>query len=153
LIAIDEADAQRVLDHIDSAIAVAADRMRTTPEPLPVILVGGGSVLLGDELPGVLAVHRPPHCEVANAVGAAIAQVSGSCERIYPLARVAREHALAEVTAEARQLAVEAGAHPDTVEVVDVEEVAMAYLPDAQTRIKVRVVGDLRTVVDSALHR
>lgn len=152
-VGIDSATAQRVLQHIDSRIAVAADRLRASAAPLPVILVGGGSVLLGDELPGELAVHRPPHFEVANAVGAAIAQVSGSCERIFALARVPREEALAEVIAEARELAVAAGADPDSVQIVDVEEVAMAYLPDAQTRIKVRVVGSLRMAVTDALHR
>lgn len=150
LVAIDAGTAIQVMEHIDERIAAAADRMRAGPAPLPVLLVGGGSVLLGSALPGGLEVHLPPHFEVANAVGAAIAQVSGSCERIFPLARVAREDALAEVSQLARDAAVSAGAEPDSVRIVDIEEVAMAYLPDAQTRIKVRAVGELGMVMADA---
>lgn len=147
------AEARAILDHIDHAIADAADRMRTSAAPLPVVIVGGGSILLGDSLPGVAEVHRPPHFEVANAVGAAIAQVGGTCERILSLARISRDEAIAQVTAAATEQAVAAGADPDTVQIVDVEEVAMAYLPDAQTRFKARAVGTIAPEVAHALHR
>lgn len=144
---------RRALDHVEEEIADAVDLMRTSPEPLPVVLVGGGSILLRDRLPGASEVLRPPHYEVANAVGAAIAQVGGVCEQIHSLAVGTRDEAVAQVRAGAEAAAVAAGADPATVHVVDVEEVAMAYLPGAQTRIKVRAVGDLRMEREHALHR
>jgi len=51
------------------------DAMKTSAADIPVYLVGGGSILAPDELVGVSRVHRFPHYDVANAVGAAIAQV------------------------------------------------------------------------------
>lgn len=39
------------------------------------VAVGGGAPLCGDSLAGASSVVRPRHAAVANAVGAAIAQV------------------------------------------------------------------------------
>ena len=44
---------------------------------------------------------------------------------------------------EATRKAIEAGADPTTVQVVDVEEVPLSYLPSNAARIRVKVVGDL----------
>ena len=38
---------------IATEIADVVERMRTSPDPLPVVAVGGGSILLPDELPGL----------------------------------------------------------------------------------------------------
>jgi hypothetical protein len=38
---------------------------------------------------------------------------------------------------------VAAGARAETIEVVDVEDVPLAYLPGNATRVRVKVVGDL----------
>jgi len=51
------------------------DAMKTSCQDVPVYLVGGGSILAPDVLAGISRVHRFPHFDVANAVGAAIAQV------------------------------------------------------------------------------
>lgn len=52
------------------------DAMKTSPEPIPAYLVGGGAFLAPDELQGISKVIKLPHAGVANAIGAAIAQVS-----------------------------------------------------------------------------
>ena len=60
---------------IKSMLQETLDAMKTSAMDIPVYLVGGGSILAPDELVGVSRVHRFPHFDVANAVGAAIAQV------------------------------------------------------------------------------
>ena len=42
---------------------------------VPVIVVGGGAGLCGAALKGASKIVKPPHADVANAVGAAIPQV------------------------------------------------------------------------------
>ncbi|OWQ83792.1 hydantoinase subunit beta [Roseateles aquatilis] len=120
----------------------AVERMRTSAEPLPVIVVGGGSILLGDELRGQ-PVTTPPHFGCANAVGAAMAQVSGEVDRVMDLDKFSREEAIAIVREAAETRAVAAGAARDTLAVIDVEDVPLAYIGGNATRIRVRVVGDL----------
>jgi N-methylhydantoinase A/oxoprolinase/acetone carboxylase beta subunit len=86
---------------------------------------------------------KPPHFEAANAVGAAIAQISGEVDRVYSLEGLTREQALDDAKSEASAKAVEAGADPGTIAIVDVEDVPLAYLPGNATRIRVKAVGDL----------
>jgi len=133
---------QQALAAIAEIVDTACDRMLLTPEPVPVLVVGGGSILVGDHI-GRLSATRPPYYQVANAVGAAIAQISGEIDRVYALADVSREQALANAKDEAMRRAVDAGAAPDSVQIVDVEEVPLAYLPSNATRIHVKAVGDL----------
>ena len=55
-----------------------------------------------------------------------------------------REKALERAKEEAAALAVEAGAVPETVEIIDVEDVPLAYYPGNTCRVKVKAAGDLR---------
>ncbi|MFI6393682.1 hydantoinase/oxoprolinase N-terminal domain-containing protein [Nonomuraea sp. NPDC050540] len=127
------------LKDIEARVAEAVDRMRTSPAPLPVVLVGGGSILI-DTLPGFADVRRPDHFEVANAVGAAIAQVGGEVDRVFS---GPREAVLREAKDEATARAERAGARTGSVRIVDVEELPLAYLPGDATRVRVKAVGDL----------
>ncbi|WP_158891124.1 hydantoinase/oxoprolinase N-terminal domain-containing protein [Amycolatopsis anabasis] len=132
------------LDRIAADAADAVDRMRTSAEPLPVVAVGGGSVLLPDELAGVGEVHRPEHYAVANAIGAAIAQIGGEVDRVYAIEPGQRNSVIAEAKQEAVDRAVAAGASPSTVDIVDFDEVPIPYLPGNATRIRAKAVGELQ---------
>ncbi len=110
---------------------------------MPMVLVGGGSVLLPDSLPGFDTVVRPEEFAVANAIGAAIAQVSGEIDRIYSGDQTSRDLMLGEAREEAIAQAVAAGADPDSVSVVEVDELPIAYLPGNAVRVRVKAVGDL----------
>ncbi|MBM7774704.1 N-methylhydantoinase A/oxoprolinase/acetone carboxylase beta subunit [Actinokineospora baliensis] len=132
-----------VLDHMSREIAAAVDRMRTSSIPLPVVAVGGGNILVPEVLDGSGKVHRPEHSGVANAIGAAIAQVGGEVDRMFAVAVGTREAVLDAAKQEAVDRAVAAGARPQTVQIVEVEEVPLAYLPGNVTRIRVKAVGDL----------
>ena len=140
---LDPRTVQSVLDRIQTMLSDAVDRMFLSPEPVPVIVVGGGSILALSEMAG-LPVIKPDHYQVANAVGAAIAQISGEVDRVYALAETPRAAALEDARSEATRRAIDAGADPASVEIVDVEDVPLAYLPGNATRVRVKAVGGLR---------
>lgn len=127
---------------IMSMLEDCVERSRLSPDPLPVIVVGGGSILVDGPIGG-LEVIKPNHFAVANAVGAAIAQVSGEVDRVYALAEIGRDQALADAKERATEAAVAAGALRSSIEIVDVEDVPLAYLPGNATRVRVKAVGEL----------
>jgi N-methylhydantoinase A/oxoprolinase/acetone carboxylase beta subunit len=139
---LDAASVERCIERMQDKLSAAVDRVRTSDARVPLLIVGGGSVLARERL-GDLVATRPPHHAVANAVGAAMAQVSGECDRLFELTQTTREAAIAEATAEARQAAIDGGARAETLAVIDVEDLPLAYLAGNTTRIRVKVVGDL----------
>jgi N-methylhydantoinase A/oxoprolinase/acetone carboxylase beta subunit len=132
----------RTQARIAAMLEDCVERSRLSPEPLPVIVVGGGSILVDGSIGG-LEVIKPNHYAVANAVGAAIAQVSGEVDRVYALAEIGREQALNDAKQRAVSAAVAAGALADSIEIVDVEDVPLAYLPGNATRVRIKAVGEL----------
>ncbi|QJX08105.1 hydantoinase/oxoprolinase N-terminal domain-containing protein [Rhizobium brockwellii] len=134
---------ETALDTIHRMADEAVDRMKTSAEPLPVILVGGGSILISRDLPSASRVIRPENASVANAIGAAIAQVGGEVDRIFSLEGTSRDIVLGGAKREAEERAVKAGAEAGTVKIMDIEEVPLAYLPGSATRIRVKAIGDL----------
>ena len=89
------------------------------------------------------SIIRPGHFGVANALGAAIAQVSGQIERVYSLDAVSREEAVSDAKGIACDEAVKAGAERKSIRIVEVEDIPLAYLPGNATRIRVKAVGEL----------
>ena len=135
---------ERVRERVRAAVTGAVTKLRTGPESVPVVVVGGGSFLVPGELEGVSELHRPDHYDVANAVGVATAQVSGYSDRLYDLGEWSREAAVADATARATADAVDNGAVEESVRVLGVETVSMAYVPGEIVRVTVDVAGDLR---------
>jgi N-methylhydantoinase A/oxoprolinase/acetone carboxylase beta subunit len=129
----------RAVRVVHDRIAEAIDRMKTDAGDVPVVAVGGGSFLVPERMPGVSRVVRVPHHPVANAVGAAIAQVSGELDQVFQ--NMTRERAIAEARRLAEDRAVRAGADRATLQVVEVEDIPLAYLPGNSLRTRVRVVG------------
>ncbi|MBO67554.1 MAG: hydantoinase subunit beta [Acidiferrobacteraceae bacterium] len=134
---------ENVNQKIQEMVSVAVDRMKTSAALVPAVIVGGGSILVQDHIEGTSNILKPENYSVANAIGAAIAQVGGETDRVFSLAEMSRDEALAQAKNEATERAVSAGANADTIEIVDVEEVPLAYLPGNATRIMVKAVGDL----------
>jgi N-methylhydantoinase A/oxoprolinase/acetone carboxylase beta subunit len=132
------------LARIHAMIEEGVDRMKTDAAPVPLVAVGGGSFLVPSRLAGIAKVVHVPHQAVANAVGAAIAQVSGEADQIFQ--NLSREAAIAEARRLAEERAVAAGADPATLAVVEIEDLPLAYLPGNSLRTRVRVVGDIRSV-------
>ena len=127
---------------IERRLSDAVDRSRLSPDPIPLIAVGGGSILMPERLCG-LPVICPQHFAAANAIGAAIAQVSGEVDRIFSLEKLSREEALAQAEQDARLRAIAVGALADSIIVTEREDVPLAYLRGNATRVRVKVVGDM----------
>lgn len=119
------------------------DRLKTSAADIPVVLVGGGSILVPKNLKGASQVMTPEHAAVANAVGAAVAQVGGEVDRIVSYEKDGRDETLRELERVASEQAVAAGADPKSIRVVDVDETYLAYMPGNHAQVRVKVVGDL----------
>jgi N-methylhydantoinase A/oxoprolinase/acetone carboxylase beta subunit len=141
---VQRSQAPTVMQLVRQRVAETIDQVKTSATAMPVVLVGGGSILIHGNLPDVSEIVRPENYQVANAIGAAIAQVSGEVDHVRSLDGLTRADLLREAEVQASARAVEAGAERATLEVVESEDVPLAYLPGNATRVRVKVVGSLR---------
>lgn len=136
-------DVRRVApDANGEALARAVDRARADLGAPPVVAVGrddGGIVL--DHVPGIGRVLRPDGGDVAAAIGAAIARVTGDADRICADRPDKRRDALEAARDAAIARAVHAGADPAAVQVVEVAEAPLTYDVEPTVRIRVKVAG------------
>jgi hypothetical protein len=107
----------------------------------PVLAVGRDRDIVPNRLRGLGPVIRPAAGEVAAAVGAAIAEVTGRADRISQDRPDRQQEALEAAREEAIALAVHAGADPDRLHVVGVDEKPLTYDVEPVVRIGVTVAG------------
>lgn len=138
---LDAATCKRVFDEAARLAEEAIDRMKTESGDVPLIAVGGGAFLVPDKMAGVSQVIHVQHGDCANAVGAAIAQVSGECDQIFK--DLSRVDAIAAAQGIANDRAVAAGADRKSLQTIESEDMPLAYLPGNSVRVRVRVVGDV----------
>ncbi len=141
---LDEDFARKAMAAITELVEDAIDAMKVSSDDVDVILVGGGSIVLPAAMAGARTVAKPGHGGVANAIGSAISKVSGTYEQLVDYNETPREQALEQAKAEAVELAVAAGAIRETVEIIDMEDVPLAYYPGNTCRVKIKAAGDLR---------
>ncbi|KAI0072072.1 DUF917-domain-containing protein [Panus rudis PR-1116 ss-1] len=134
-----EAEIKRKLERI-------IDKMKTSPEDVTVLLVGGGSIIVPPSLAGVGELIHPPFFDVANAVGAAMAKVAGEIDTIEFLQGRVISDVIEEIKSRAITQAIEAGADPDSVEVVEVNNLPVQYVTNQATRIIVKAAGELSPI-------
>jgi N-methylhydantoinase A/oxoprolinase/acetone carboxylase beta subunit len=140
---IEQEFAEKAYAQIAEMTEVAIDRMKTSAGEATLVLVGGGSVIIPDTLKGVKEIIRDENGAVANAIGASISQIGGQYEQIYIYSQISREEALKDAEEKANEQAALAGAIKETIELVEVEEIPLAYHPDNATRLRIKVVGNL----------
>jgi N-methylhydantoinase A/oxoprolinase/acetone carboxylase beta subunit len=138
---LDSATCKKVFAEAARLSEEAIDRMKTEAGDIKLIAVGGGAFLIPDKMPGVSEVIHVEHGDCANAVGAAIAQVSGECDQIFK--DMTRVEAIAAAQGIANDRAVAAGAARNTLSTIESEDMPLAYLPGNSVRVRVRVVGDV----------
>lgn len=118
------------------------DRMRTSPDPLPVLLVGGGSFIAPLELDGASTVLRPPYYQVANAIGAAMGKLSAIVHRIEKVAHGERDIIVERLKKQVTDEIIAKGALEESIEVVELEYDPVPYV-DGSFSFHIKVVGDV----------
>ena len=135
--------AERAMDAIRTLVEDSVDAMKVSNADVDLILVGGGSIILPEKIAGAATVLKPEHFGCANAIGSAISKVSGTYEKLMNYDELPREQSLEKAKQEAVEMAVEAGAVRETVEIIEIEDVPLAYYPGNTNRVKVKAAGDL----------
>jgi N-methylhydantoinase A/oxoprolinase/acetone carboxylase beta subunit len=126
----------------DRRFGDAVDQVGLGKADRPLVAVGGGAFLVPDDVPGAAEVLRPPRGDVAGAVGAAIALASARWDFVAP-AGDGRRRAIDDACELVVRRAVQAGADPRHVEVVELTEVPLSYLPEPAVRVQVKAAGPL----------
>ncbi|CAL5868781.1 uncharacterized protein PFLUO_LOCUS3008 [Penicillium psychrofluorescens] len=128
-------------------IEEVVDRTKIQKGDVDVLIVGGGAPIVNtkDPLVGVRMVRTVKGGEVANAVGAAISQVSGVIDTVVDTSNCTVKEAQETVSQLAIEKAIENGAKKDTVQVAEVTMLPIQYV-DAKARILIRAVGQLDIV-------
>lgn len=133
----------RAAARIRAILESVIDQIKTLPDPIPVLLVGGGAIIAPSELKGASRVIMPPFSEVANAVGAAMGKVSGKVDSIESIhAGYTETQAQAKAQEGAIADAVKNGALASTVIVTEVETLPLQYTTN-KVRILVKATGDI----------
>ena len=135
--------AQKAMDVIRALVEDSVDTMKVSNADVDLILVGGGSIILPEKIAGAATVVKPEHFGCANAIGSAISKVSGTFEKLMNYDELPREASLEKAKQEAIELAVAAGAVKDSVEIIEMEDVPLAYYPGNTNRVKIKAAGDL----------
>lgn len=105
---------------------------------LPVVFVGGGAQLFLKELLEERVII-PDYANVANAYGAALAEISGVIDQVVSLNQ--RESVLEKLQEEALREAVRCGADPKKAKVVDLQIIPYHYVPNQIARVVVTAAG------------
>lgn len=136
--------ANKAMAQMKAMVEDAIDAMKVSGADVDVILVGGGSITLPTDLKGASSVLKPAFFGTANAIGSAISKVSGTIERLIDYEKTPRDIALESAKADAVEMAVEAGAVRETVEIVDVEDIPLQYYAGNTNKVKIKAAGELK---------
>lgn len=107
-------------------------------------MVGGGAILAPDDLEGVSKVHRFQHYACANAVGAAIAQISGTVDSVEDIGERSIKDVQKGLEQRAREIAIAKGAAQTTVDIIESEAIPIAYTA-GKCRFVVKAAGEWTT--------
>lgn len=137
---LDEALVKFARRNIRKQIENGIDIMKTSDLPVVLLLVGGGSIILLDQLENVAHCLQPDFSDVANAVGAAIAKISGDIDTIIVPGRTPYEEIKRDISEQATDMAVRNGAQRDTVEVMEVDLIPLQYMTNGSLRAVAKAV-------------
>jgi N-methylhydantoinase A/oxoprolinase/acetone carboxylase beta subunit len=126
--------ALKIMEDIERRIVSGIARMKGERADLPVIAVGGGAGIAASA-----ATDLPSNYSVANAYGAALAEIAATVDTVVSL--TAREQVLQELQERAIEEAVRKGAHSRTTRIVELQIIPYHYLPNHLARVVVSASG------------
>ena len=140
-IAIDPLAALRVMDKALEHILHSVSKIEMKHQDLPVVLVGGGASLLSrDCLPERFQI--PPYAHVANAYGAALAEISTTIDTIASLTQ--RNAVLQELKEKALRDTIAKGACPRSSRIIEMQVIPYHYMPGNKARVVVTAAGKVK---------
>lgn len=131
------AEAYSILKRAQRSIQDAISVMKGDKTELPVIAVGGGAAIASSE-----KIQVPEYHSVANAYGAALAEISATIDTVVSLKE--RNKTLELLKEEVLQKAVSSGACAQNVRLVDVQVIPYHYVPHQMARVMMTASGNRR---------
>jgi len=133
---------KQVKTNIQLEIEKMVDKLKTEAKDIPVIACGGGAFLLPKEIAGASKVLFPMYMEVANALGACIAQISSEEEIIINTMKDDENEEMEKLLKNATIILLKNGAKAKSIKILTKVSIPLAYLPSA-VLLKVKLCGDL----------
>lgn len=131
-------DVKRIFAYIEQQLDSLRMRVGGKQAHLPFVLVGGGAHLLRDTFIAEKCII-PDSASVANAYGAALAEISGTIDTVVCLKD--REEVLAKLQDTAKRIAVEKGASLERVRIIEQHITPYHYLPKPLARVRITAAG------------
>ncbi len=136
--ALSPAQGEAIFDQVKGALNELILKIQGEYKDLPIVFVGGGCALLPASF-FQEAYQMPPFFNVANAYGAALAEISGTVDTVVSLHN--REEVLDALYEKAKQEAIDRGANAETLRLVDQQIIPYSYVPNQMARVIVRFCG------------
>ena len=138
-IGISQEQALNVYEYVHNKVVRLIDTMKGPYKDLPVVLVGGGAQLFSDTFFDRSSMV-PDHCAVANAYGAAVAQISATIDTVVCMDN--RDQMIVQLEQEACDRAYECRAQRSTIKMVHKEIIPYSYVPGNKARVIMTAAGD-----------
>lgn len=129
--------AQVATDKFCQMLEASIAAMKTSPEDVPLLLVGGGAILIPQtitKLKGISRIYVPNHAGCANAIGAVEAEVGAEIDQIINLQGTTPEEAKKAATRELEARVLELGGVAP-VNLHSLEGTPVLYLPYHALRV------------------
>jgi DUF917 family protein len=136
--------------HQTLADLIIETRSSVNEKPNDIILVGGGACLFNiNTLQTILNKHIknsnvivPSHANIANAIGAATAQIAGIHTEIYNLDTISRDSAYDGAVKSATKKALHNGACSKSINIKNISVTEISYINNNSIKVAAKVAGN-----------
>ncbi|MBD7936414.1 hydantoinase/oxoprolinase [Cytobacillus sp. Sa5YUA1] len=137
-------DCLKVVNTVSSRIREKIRQLQPKDQYVPLVLVGGGSpLLLNNIFTKFDKAIQPVGYQICNAVGACYAPLSSSLDKVFWLNDRTKEEIVEREKERVITELIHKGAKPETIKINRVEEFPFDYLKGEMFRLKIMAFGDL----------